>query len=108
VTPGQKLLVTLRYHATGSFIAVCGDFAGIHKTTAGKIIKVISEALAELRSEFIYFPLNGSKIQKVWQDFYNIAKSPSCVYAIDCTHIKIRSPGGDDAEIFRKRKQFSQ
>jgi len=106
VTPGQKLLVTLRYYATGSFIAACGDFAGIHKTTAGKIIKVVSEALAELRSEFIYFPSNDSEIQKVRQDFYNIAKFPSCVGAIDCTHIKIRSPGGDDAEIFRNRKHF--
>jgi len=106
VTPGQKLLVTLRYYATGSFIAACGYFAGIHKTTAGKIIKVVSEAIAELRPEFIYFPSNDSEIQNVRQDFYNIAKCPSCVGAIDCTHIKIRFPGGDDAEIFRNRKHF--
>lgn len=106
MTPAQKLLVTLRYYATGSFIAACGDFAGIHKTTTGKIIKDVSEALAELRPDFVYFPSSVSEIRKVRQDFYNIAKFPSCVEALDCTHIKIRSPGGDDAEIFRNRKHF--
>lgn len=42
MTLSQKLLVTLRYYATGSFIAACGDFAGIHKTTTEKNIMVVS------------------------------------------------------------------
>jgi hypothetical protein len=69
--------MTLRYYATGSFISACGDFAGIHKNTAGKIIKVVSEALAEFRPEFLYFLSNDLEIQKVRQDFYSIAKFSS-------------------------------
>ncbi|KAF0750919.1 putative nuclease HARBI1 [Aphis craccivora] len=106
VTPSQKLLMTLRYYATGSFIATCADFAGIHKTTGGKIVIEVSKAIAALRPDFIHFPTTDDEIRKVKQDFFNIAKFPSCIGAIDCTHIKIRSPGGDDAEIFRNRKQF--
>ncbi|KAF0720277.1 putative nuclease HARBI1, partial [Aphis craccivora] len=106
VTPSQKLLMTLRYYATGSFIATCADFAGIHKTTGGKIIIEVSKALAGLRPDFINFPTTDEEIRQVKQDFFNIAKFPSCIGAIDCTHIKIRSPGGNDAEIFRNRKQF--
>jgi len=106
VTPAQKLLMTLRYYATGSFIATCADFAGIHKTTGGKIIVQVSEALGALRSDFIRFPTTNAQIRQVRQDFFNIAKFPSCIGAIDCTHIKIRSLGGNDAEIFRNRKQF--
>jgi len=98
--------MTLRYYATGSFIATCADFAGIHKTTGGKIIIEVSKAIAALRPDFIHFPTTDDEIRKVKQDFFNIAKFPSCIGAIDCTHIKIRSPGGDDAEIFRNRKQF--
>lgn len=98
--------MTLRYYATGSFVAACADFAGIHKTTGGKIIKEVSEALAALRPHFITFPTTDDEIRQVRQDFFNIAKFPSCIGAIDCTHIKIRSPGGNDAEIFRNRKQF--
>lgn len=98
--------MTLRYYATGSIIATCADFAGIHKTTGGKIILAVSEALASLRPDFIHFPTTDAEIRQVRQDFFNIAKFPSCIGAIDCTHIKIRSPGGNDAEIFRNRKQF--
>lgn len=98
--------MTLRYYATGSFIITCADFVGIHKTTAGKIIREVSEALASLRPEIITFPTTDDEIRQVRQDFFNIAKFPLCIGAIDCTHIKIRSPGGDNAEIFRNRKQF--
>lgn len=98
--------MTLRYYATGSFIATCADFAGIHKTTGGKIVIEVSKAIAALRPDFIHFPTTDDEIRKVKQDFFNIAKFPSCIGAIDCTHIKIRSPGGDDSEIFRNRKQF--
>lgn len=44
--------------------------------------------------------------QHVRQRFYNIARFPRCIGAIDCSHVKIQSPGGHDAEIYRNRKQF--
>lgn len=39
-------------------------------------------------------------------DFYNIAKFPRVIGALDCTHIKISSPGGEHAETFRNRKGY--
>lgn len=56
VTASQKMLLTLRYYATRSFVAACGDFSGVHESTAGKIIKRVSEAIASLRTEFIHMP----------------------------------------------------
>lgn len=85
---------------------VCGDFVGVHVSTAGKIIKDVSEALAALRPHFIYMPESEADMKKIRQEFYNIAKFPKCIGAIDCTHIKIRSPGGKEPEIFRNRKNF--
>nr|CAH7762462.1 unnamed protein product [Callosobruchus chinensis] len=38
--------------------------------------------------------------------FYEKARFPRTVGAIDCTHIRIQSPGGEDAEVFRNRKGF--
>lgn len=99
-------MTTLRYYATGTFTATCADFAGIHKTIVGKIIRDVSEALASLRPDFVRFPTTDEKIRQVRQDFFNVAKFPSCIGAIDCTHIEIRSTGDYDAEIFRNRKQF--
>nr|CAI5825437.1 unnamed protein product [Callosobruchus analis] len=38
--------------------------------------------------------------------FYNIARFPRCIGAIDCTHVRISSLGGNQPEIFRNRKNF--
>jgi hypothetical protein len=102
----QKLLLTLRYYATGSFVHECGDFAGVHKSTAGQIIKEVSIALASLRSDFILLPTSGPELREIRQQFYTIAKFPGCIGALDCTHVRIKSPGGVDAEIYRNRKNF--
>ncbi|KAI8115846.1 putative nuclease HARBI1 [Lucilia cuprina] len=38
--------------------------------------------------------------------FYNIAKFPKVLGSIDCTHIRIQSPGGNNAELYRNRKGY--
>lgn len=106
VSPVHKVLLTLRYYATGSMLVVCGDFIGIHKSTASLIVKLVSCVIATLRPQFIRFPCNEIDIKKTKQDFYNIAKFPLVIGALDCTHVKIRSPGGNSAEIYRNRKSF--
>jgi hypothetical protein len=40
--------MTIRYCATGSCIAAYADFAGIHKTSAGKIIR---QAVVKVRGD---------------------------------------------------------
>ena len=40
------------------------------------------------------------------QGFYAIGQFPGIVGAIDCTHIKVQSPSGNDAELFRNRKGY--
>ncbi|XP_033228924.1 putative nuclease HARBI1 [Belonocnema kinseyi] len=39
-------------------------------------------------------------------DFYGIARFPRVTSALDCTHVKVQSFGGNDAEVFRNRKGF--
>lgn len=38
-------------------------------------------------------PQSRAEIQEVQAGFYKIAKFPKVIGAIDCTHIKIQSPG---------------
>ncbi|KAH1009023.1 hypothetical protein HUJ04_001452 [Dendroctonus ponderosae] len=38
--------------------------------------------------------------------FTRVAIFPLVIGAIDCTHVKIQSPGGEDAERFRNRKGY--
>ena len=39
-------------------------------------------------------------MQQLKLDFCRICAFPSVVGAIDCTHIKIQCPGGENAELF--------
>ena len=40
------------------------------------------------------------------QGFHEIANFPGVLGAIDCTHVAIQSPGGEDAELYRNRKGY--
>ena len=105
LTPIQQLLLTLRFYATGSFQIVIGDTNGVSKATISRYIKIVSEAIASLRHHYICFP-SGDEARAVIQEFYRICNFPGVIGAIDCTHIPIQSPGGQNAEVFRNRKQY--
>lgn len=100
------VLTTLRFLATGSFLQVVGDFGGIHKSTASRKICMVLEEIAQLGQQFIKMPRTEAEMNSERQGFFNIARLPRCIGALDCTHIKIESPGGAIGENFRNRKGF--
>lgn len=100
------VLVTLRYFATGNFLQTVGDFVGIEKGTASRIVWKVTRAFAELYHQYIRMPETQPEFRSNSQKFYSVARFPKCIGAIDCTHVKIISPGGNNAEIFRNRKGF--
>lgn len=85
---------------------MAGDFCGVHKSTCSKTIRRVSRVLAGLKQHYIKLPETEEEITECTQNFFHIARFPNCIGAIDCSHVKIQSPGGDNAEIFRNRKQF--
>ncbi|KAF0713919.1 putative nuclease HARBI1, partial [Aphis craccivora] len=100
VTAEQQLLLTLRFYASDAYLINVGELFGLHYSTASNMIKKkMNIALARLRPKFINMP---NFILK--QNFHE--KKFPCIGAIDCTHIKISSPGGEDAENYRNRKNF--
>lgn len=104
VSPRHKLLLTLRFLATGNFYVTVGDFCGIHKTTAGKILKKVLIAICSMRPQHINIPENEQLA--IQTQFYEIARFPRVLGAIDCTHVKLQSRGGDNAELYRNRKGY--
>ncbi|XP_036143092.1 putative nuclease HARBI1 [Monomorium pharaonis] len=101
-----QLLLTLRVYATGSFLISAGDFSGVSTTSAHYIVHRVSEAIARLRPLYIHFPNTEEEIRKEQRQFYNIARFPRVIGCIDCTHIRVQSFGGEDAELFRNRKGY--
>lgn len=95
VSPRHQLLLTLRFYATGSFYIAVGDFGGIHNSTVCKIIYRVTRAIVSLRRNFVHLPRNREEILAVQEQFFHIAQFPRVVAALDCTHIKIISPGAN-------------
>ncbi|RVE39824.1 hypothetical protein evm_015526 [Chilo suppressalis] len=106
LSPINQLLLTLRFYATGCHQLTIGDFCGVSRTTANRVIHRVTAAIATLGHNNIKFPQTEADIRKTQIDFYNIAKFPKVMGALDCTHIKIISPGGCYAETFRNRKGY--
>lgn len=51
-------------------------------------------------------PSNTNEISNLQNRFYLKAKFPRYIGAVECTHIKISSPGGYHADHLRNRKNF--
>jgi hypothetical protein len=90
ISPLNQLLTMLRYFATGSHIVSVADYMGMDSTTAG--IHKVSRAVSSLYRRFIKFPSTEEEKGVTKEGFFRVARFPN-VGALDCTHIKIKSPG---------------
>ncbi|XP_045450630.1 uncharacterized protein LOC123659460 [Melitaea cinxia] len=52
VSPLHQLLLTLRFYALGTMLIAVGDFAGVSKSTACRIVQNISKSIAKLYNNF--------------------------------------------------------
>lgn len=105
ISPMLQLLIGLRFFATGSFQVVIADIANVSKATVCRITEKVSTAVALLRRQYIYMPTSQQR-PTVASTFHDIAGFPRVIGAVDCTHVKINSPGGARAELYRNRKGF--
>lgn len=99
-----QLLIAIRYYATGAFQSAVGDISSVSRSSVTRIIRRVSVALTSLRRDVIKMPTSGEELASVAAGMYRYARFPECIGSIDCTHIKIQSPGGDRAEYYRNRK----
>lgn len=81
-------------------VVTVGDFVGIDKATASRAIHRVSRAIASISQQFIRMPVTQEEIQEVKTGFHNIARFPKVLGAIDCTHIRIQSPGKGWSYLF--------
>lgn len=100
----NQLLITLRFYATGTFQIVIGDTFGVHKSTVCNTVHRVTAAIANLRPQYVVFPQTAQTRRDVMNQFYSASGLPGVIGAIDCTHIPIQSPGGNEAELYRNRK----
>nr|CAI5832177.1 unnamed protein product [Callosobruchus analis] len=92
VAPTNQLLMFLRLCATGTYLSCIADFSGAHLATVSRHVKRVAVALARLSPRFIRMPETAEEIGNAQHGFYQIARFPRVVGAVDGTHIRIKSP----------------
>ncbi|XP_063931143.1 putative nuclease HARBI1 [Zophobas morio] len=85
-------------------LLVVADFVGMSEASACKIITEVTQAIASLRPRLVSMPSTPEQITQTQISFYRIASFPKIIGAIDCSHVDIESPGGENAEYYRCRK----
>ena len=105
----HKLLITLRYLATGKMQLCNGDDMGVSQPTVSRAISVTLDSLTSpaVVSRFIRFPTDATAIRKNQEGFFAIAGFPGIVGAIDGTHIQIIAPHEYENEFVNRHHYHS-
>ena len=108
VSPTQKVLITLRSLATGSFQQVTGETgAGLDKSTVSRIIRQVTMALCRKMNQFIRFPRTQHERDATNQGFYDIANFPCAIGCVDATHIRIVAPTDNEWDFVNRKRYHS-
>uniref|UniRef100_A0A667XP17 Putative nuclease HARBI1 n=1 Tax=Myripristis murdjan TaxID=586833 RepID=A0A667XP17_9TELE len=105
LTVGQTVCVALRFFATGTYMHSVGDAENVSKNTVCCAIHKVVLALTERLNMFVVFPSHVSALT-VKEAFYQLAGFPRVMGAIDCTHIPITGPLGENEGDYINRKSF--
>ena len=79
LSPTLKVLVALRFFASGSFLQIIGDTVGLPKSTVSRIVTDVSKALVNKQEQFINFPTEPAEVQEVKRGFYEKGGFPGVV-----------------------------
>ncbi|XP_069613169.1 tyrosine--tRNA ligase, cytoplasmic isoform X1 [Ranitomeya imitator] len=107
ISPEERLLVTLRFLATGETLRSLHFQFRIGVSTLSGIIAVTCRALWDnLREEFLPIPT-----REIWlanaQKFEQVCSFPNCIGAVDGKHIRITKPSRSGSLFFNYKKYFS-
>ncbi|XP_052806482.1 putative nuclease HARBI1 [Mya arenaria] len=103
----DKLLITLRYLATGGIQLNDADMHNVSQPAVSKILTEVTNHLssADVLGRFVRFPLTVWELDAQVQQLYGLAQFPKVVGVIDGTHIRIQAPS-EHKPSFVNRKGF--
>lgn len=100
------MLVLLRFLAAGGMQLAIGDAIRVGTTAVSRTIPRVCNAIRAHLRDVVHMPRTAAECQRACAEFREVASFPHTIGAIDCTHVKIQSPGGRQAGFFRNRKSF--
>ena len=108
VTPEERLVITIRYLATGmAQQTLCYNFR-IGRTTASNIVRDVCIALYEALSPiYLRPPATEAEWRSISDDFEKIWDLPHCVGALDGKHVAIDCPKKSGSSFHNFKGFFS-
>ena len=86
--------------ASGSMQLVVADVIRVSASTVCRVLPEVCMALIAHLNTFIKMPTTLQERENAAAQFFEIAGFPRTIGAIDCTHIKLQSPGGQLVRLF--------
>ncbi|XP_050733869.1 putative nuclease HARBI1 [Eriocheir sinensis] len=107
LTPEMKVILTLRYLATGNMRMCSSDGLGPSQPSISRAITQTIEALVNINiiKRFISFPTTQDVTEANKADFMNIANFPGVIGVVDGTHIRIVAPK-EEEDVFVNREGY--
>ena len=108
ISPAERLVLTIRFLATGeTFCSLSLQFR-VSERTISYIVEEVTKAIAEyIGKEYVKVPSNSNEWLRIAEAFQTRWNFPNCLGAIDGKHIQIRPPPGTGSEYFNYKKTFS-
>ena len=106
LSPCQKILVALRFYASGSFQSLVADTIVISQSSVSNIVNQVSNILHAKADSEIKMPTTVTEQSIVASGFSRAAGLPRIIGAIDGTHIRVKAPSTSAEGSFVNRKGF--
>lgn len=91
--------MALRFFAVGSMQLTVADSINISQPAVSILLPRVCDAIIAHLREFVCMPNTVEDCRQICSNFKSIANFPNVIGAIDCTHVKIQSPGGTDVSF---------
>ncbi|XP_072006661.1 uncharacterized protein [Engystomops pustulosus] len=107
IAPEERLLITLRFLATGESYSSLHYLFLVGRSTICKIVKETSVALWDILQPIVMPIPNQDFLKKIAHDFYVSTKFPNCIGAIDGKHVRVIQPPNSGSQFYNYKKYFS-
>lgn len=102
----EKVLIALRFFATGSYQRCVGEHYNLNvsQTSVHRYIHEVTESIInEFGEEYVKFPQTLEERRALKQKFMDKFQFPGVVGVIDCTHIAILKPQNDEQNFINRK-----
>ncbi|XP_066460992.1 uncharacterized protein [Eleutherodactylus coqui] len=107
ITAEERLLITLRFLATGESYASLHLQFRVGKSTITEIVRCTCSAIWQKLQPIVMPSPTENTWQRVAAGFQDVAKFPNCIGAVDGKHVRVLQPAHSGSKFFNYKKFFS-